>query len=83
MPQTRHNTANKLPEPGNRSRTAARTSIRPHAHTKKQSPNQFCRYDTTSSVGNPQCPRSELQLTYMIDIALTTEFAIHAGSTTP
>jgi hypothetical protein len=29
------------------------------------------------------CPRSELQLTYMIDIALTTEFAIHAGSTGP
>jgi hypothetical protein len=29
------------------------------------------------------CPRSELQLTYMIDIALTTEFAIHAGSTRP
>ena len=25
------------------------------------------------------CPRSELQLTYMIDIALTTEFAITAG----
>jgi hypothetical protein len=29
------------------------------------------------------CPRSELQLRYMIDIALTAEFAIHAGSTRP
>jgi hypothetical protein len=29
------------------------------------------------------CPRSELQLTYMIDIAVTMEFAIHAGSTRP
>ena len=25
------------------------------------------------------CPRSDLQLTYMIDIALTMEFAISAG----
>jgi hypothetical protein len=25
------------------------------------------------------CPRGEPDLTYMIDIALTTEFAIHAG----
>jgi hypothetical protein len=25
------------------------------------------------------CPRSESQLTYMIDIALTMEFAISAG----
>jgi hypothetical protein len=26
------------------------------------------------------CPRSESQLTYMIPIALTTEFALEAGS---
>jgi len=26
------------------------------------------------------CPRSDSHLTYMIDIALTTEFAITAGS---
>jgi hypothetical protein len=25
------------------------------------------------------CPRPDTHLTYMIDIALTTEFAIHAG----
>jgi hypothetical protein len=26
-----------------------------------------------------KCPRLDTHLTYMIDIALTTEFAIHAG----
>jgi len=27
-----------------------------------------------------QCPRTDTQLMYMIDIALTTEFAIDVGS---
>src|ERR1035441_9778978 len=49
----RQNAATWLPEPGNRSRTAARADVRPHGHNQKQSPTQFCRYDTGSSVGNP------------------------------
>ena len=59
-PQTRQNAAIWLPEPGNRSRTAARANVRPRRHNQKRSPKQFCRYDTGSSVGNPACPRGDL-----------------------
>jgi hypothetical protein len=34
--------------------------VRPCRHNKKRSPAQFCRHDTGSSVGNPQCGRGDL-----------------------
>src|SRR6266704_2426553 len=59
-PQTRQNTATRLPGIRQRSRTAATANLRPSSHTQKRSPKQFCRYDTGSSVGNTMCPRGDL-----------------------
>jgi hypothetical protein len=52
QPGRRHpvNTARQQPEP----------DIRLRGHNQKRPPDQFCRYDTGSSVGNPTCPRGDL-----------------------
>ena len=55
----RQNAANRPPALPDQARTRPAPMSDPGAILKNRSPPQFCRYDTGSSVGNPECGRGD------------------------